>query len=186
VINARAGVMEDAVRPLALFEEGLAVPHAARLLGAVEAWHDALGLPGAGWWLRPGSGRAKPCAQRHSGRSLRQRGEGRALSRGTVTFLFTDIEGSTRLWEQHPEAMHAVLARHDGLLRAAIETHHGQVFKSWPAARDGAGGAARRHDPQLEVPVAQRGPVSPGTGFGARRIASFPGSSRGGERRWPR
>ena len=41
------------------------------------------------------------------------------LPTGTVTFLFTDIEGSTRLWEQHPEAMRAALARHDALLRAA-------------------------------------------------------------------
>jgi Adenylate and Guanylate cyclase catalytic domain len=32
---------------------------------------------------------------------------------GTVTFLFTDIEGSTKLWEQYPEAMKAVLAKHE-------------------------------------------------------------------------
>ena len=49
---------------------------------------------------------------------------------GTVTFLFTDIEGSTRLWEQHPEAMRDALARHDALLRQAIETHGGHVFKT--------------------------------------------------------
>src|SRR5262249_8816988 len=40
------------------------------------------------------------------------------------------IEGSTKLWEQHPEAMRRALARHDALLRAAIETHNGHVFKS--------------------------------------------------------
>src|SRR5437764_1579030 len=49
---------------------------------------------------------------------------------GTVTFLFTDIEGSTRLWEEHPEAMKAALARHDALLRAAIEGNGGCVFKT--------------------------------------------------------
>src|SRR3989454_12654008 len=49
---------------------------------------------------------------------------------GTVTFLFTDIEGSTRLWEQHPEAMRHALARHDALLRQAIELHRGHVFKT--------------------------------------------------------
>ena len=49
---------------------------------------------------------------------------------GTVTFLFTDIEGSTRLWEQHPEAMGAALARHDALLGAAIAAHRGYVFKT--------------------------------------------------------
>jgi predicted ATPase/class 3 adenylate cyclase len=52
------------------------------------------------------------------------------LPTGTVTFLFTDIEGSTRRWEQHPEAMNAALARHDALLRAAIEAHAGYVFKT--------------------------------------------------------
>src|SRR5439155_16874581 len=52
------------------------------------------------------------------------------LPAGTVTFLFTAIEGSTRLWEQHPEAMPAALARHDALLGRAIEAHGGHVFKS--------------------------------------------------------
>src|SRR4051812_26612512 len=49
---------------------------------------------------------------------------------GTVTFLFTDIEGSSQLWAEHPEAMQAALARHDALLRAAIEAHGGSVFKT--------------------------------------------------------
>ena len=39
----------------------------------------------------------------------------------TFTFLFTDIQGSTRLWENHPEAMQHALTRHDVLLRSAIE-----------------------------------------------------------------
>jgi predicted ATPase/class 3 adenylate cyclase len=52
------------------------------------------------------------------------------LPSGTVTFLFTDIEGSTRLWEQHSEAMRHVLTRHDVLLRQAIERHNGHVFKT--------------------------------------------------------
>ncbi len=49
---------------------------------------------------------------------------------GTVTFLFTDLEGSTRLWEQHPAAMPAAAARHDGLLRQAVEAQHGYVVKT--------------------------------------------------------
>lgn len=49
---------------------------------------------------------------------------------GTVTFLFTDIEGSTQLWEQHPEAMKLALARHDVILRQTIETHAGHIFKT--------------------------------------------------------
>jgi predicted ATPase/class 3 adenylate cyclase/Tfp pilus assembly protein PilF len=48
---------------------------------------------------------------------------------GHITLLFTDIEGSTRLWEQHPHAMPAVLARHDALLSASIAAHQGRVFK---------------------------------------------------------
>ncbi|MDQ2808275.1 MAG: tetratricopeptide repeat protein [Chloroflexota bacterium] len=47
-----------------------------------------------------------------------------------ITFLFTDIEGSTRLWEGHPQAMAVALARHDAILRAAIEGHGGTVFKT--------------------------------------------------------
>src|SRR5713101_9734745 len=47
------------------------------------------------------------------------------LPSGTVTFLFTDIEGSTRLLEEHPDAMSDALARHDELLREAIEGHGG-------------------------------------------------------------
>ena len=52
------------------------------------------------------------------------------LPTGTVTFLFTDLEGSTRLWEQHPEAMPGALARHDGILRRAVEAHNGYVVKT--------------------------------------------------------
>jgi predicted ATPase/class 3 adenylate cyclase len=51
------------------------------------------------------------------------------LPTGTVTFLFTDIEGSTRLWQQHPQAMSAAHARHDQILRGAIESNHGHVFQ---------------------------------------------------------
>src|SRR5205807_169798 len=52
------------------------------------------------------------------------------LPSGTVTFLFTDLEGSTRLWEEHPEAMKAALARHDEILRDAVEAHDGHVVKT--------------------------------------------------------
>src|SRR5919112_4712227 len=49
---------------------------------------------------------------------------------GTVTFLFTDIEGSTRMWEKSPEKMRTALAHHDEMLRSAIEVHGGHVFKT--------------------------------------------------------
>lgn len=53
-----------------------------------------------------------------------------ALPTGTVTLLFTDIEGSTRLWDQHPDAMSTALERHDALMRSIIESSGGYVFKT--------------------------------------------------------
>jgi predicted ATPase/class 3 adenylate cyclase len=47
---------------------------------------------------------------------------------GVVTFLFTDVEGSTALWDRHPEEMTAALADHDRRIREAIEAHDGYVF----------------------------------------------------------
>jgi predicted ATPase/class 3 adenylate cyclase len=48
----------------------------------------------------------------------------------TFTFLFTDLESSTRLWERFPQAMKAALERHDTLLRAAVEGSNGRVVKT--------------------------------------------------------
>jgi predicted ATPase/class 3 adenylate cyclase/DNA-binding CsgD family transcriptional regulator len=50
------------------------------------------------------------------------------LPAGTVTFLFSDIEDSTRLWEEAPAAMAAALEIHDGIVRGTIESHGGYVF----------------------------------------------------------
>jgi predicted ATPase/class 3 adenylate cyclase len=71
------------------------------------------------------------------------------LPTGTVTFLFTDLESSSRLWEEHPETMKAALARHDAILRVAVEAHGGYVVKTtgdgvhavFTAARDAIGAA---------------------------------------------
>jgi len=52
-----------------------------------------------------------------------------AFPTGTVTFLLTDIQGSTPLWEQKPQAMKAAVARHHAILRQAIEANGGVVFK---------------------------------------------------------
>ncbi len=49
---------------------------------------------------------------------------------GTVTFLFTDIEGSATLWERHPNVMKVALARHDSVMRDVIGVHSGFVFKT--------------------------------------------------------
>jgi class 3 adenylate cyclase/sugar lactone lactonase YvrE len=51
------------------------------------------------------------------------------LPRGTVTFLLTDIEGSTRQWQENPESMKAAIERHDDLLSAVIHEHNGTVLK---------------------------------------------------------
>jgi predicted ATPase/class 3 adenylate cyclase len=51
------------------------------------------------------------------------------LPTGTVTFLFTDVEGSTRLWEQHPQAMRLALARHDALIEETVAGHGGVVVR---------------------------------------------------------
>ncbi|HET9589239.1 MAG TPA: tetratricopeptide repeat protein [Anaerolineales bacterium] len=51
------------------------------------------------------------------------------LPSGTVTFLFTDIEGSTHWWEEHPEWMAQAFARQEAILRAAAEAHGGYVYK---------------------------------------------------------
>jgi predicted ATPase/class 3 adenylate cyclase len=63
----------------------------------------------------------------------------------TLAFLFTDIEGSTRLWERHPEAMGTALAEHDRLLRSAVDASGGRIVKTtgdgvmavFATARDG-------------------------------------------------
>ena len=60
-----------------------------------------------------------------------------SLPSGTVTFLLTDLEGSTRIWEQDPDAMRAAMVRHDELLEKAIAGNRGFVF-----ARMGDGMAA--------------------------------------------
>src|SRR5579872_3416765 len=52
------------------------------------------------------------------------------LPTGTVTFLFSDIEGSTERWERHREAMRASVRRHEELMRSAIQAHNGSVFKT--------------------------------------------------------
>jgi predicted ATPase len=72
-----------------------------------------------------------------------------------VTFLFTDIEGSTRRWETEPDVMRLALAVHDGVLRAVIEAHGGWLFKH---TGDGVCAAfASAHDAVDAAVEAQRG-----------------------------
>jgi class 3 adenylate cyclase len=51
-----------------------------------------------------------------------------AAPSGVVTFLFTDVEGSTRRWESDAESMRSALIAHDEVLRTAIEAHDGFLF----------------------------------------------------------
>src|ERR1700750_1978600 len=77
-----------------------------------------------------------------------------------MTFLFTDVEGSTRRWEADAEGMRVALAAHDEVLRAAIEEHGGGLFKhtgdgvcaafASPRSAVDAAVAAQR---ELELPV---------------------------------
>ncbi|MCX5042709.1 adenylate/guanylate cyclase domain-containing protein [Aldersonia sp. NBC_00410] len=83
-----------------------------------------------------------------------------AAPAGAVTFLFTDVEGSTRRWETDADGMRVALAAHDKVLRAAIEKHGGRQFKhtgdgvcaafSSPKSAVDAAVAAQR---ALELPV---------------------------------
>ena len=79
------------------------------------------------------------------GREVRE-----GLPSGTVTFLFTDIEGSTKLWEDAADAMRDSLARHDSLLRRAIEAHEGHVFST---GGDGLAAAFSRAVDAVEAAV---------------------------------
>ncbi|HVE50663.1 MAG TPA: hypothetical protein VNG69_13730, partial [Casimicrobiaceae bacterium] len=46
-----------------------------------------------------------------------------------TTLFFTDLEGSSRLWETNPEGMQPAMAQHDALLRREVITHRGEVVK---------------------------------------------------------
>jgi predicted ATPase/class 3 adenylate cyclase len=87
------------------------------------------------------------------------------LPQGTVTFLFTDLEGSTRLWEEHPQEMRDALARHNTIVRTAVESHNGVVFSTmgdgmaavFASARDAVVGVLAA---QVELTAADWGEVT--------------------------
>jgi class 3 adenylate cyclase len=83
-----------------------------------------------------------------------------AAPSGVVTFLFTDVEGSTRRWEADADGMRVALAAHDEVLRQAIEGHGGWLFKhtgdgvcaafaSPKSAADAAVAAQRALEPKI-------------------------------------
>jgi class 3 adenylate cyclase len=75
---------------------------------------------------------------------------------GTVTFLFTDIEGSTRLWDQDPGQMKDSLARHDRIVREAVAAQDGYVFST---AGDAFSVAFARPEQALEAASARKLPL---------------------------
>jgi predicted ATPase/class 3 adenylate cyclase len=84
-----------------------------------------------------------------------------------LTFLFTDIEGSTKLWERDPEAMKTALAAHDEMMRRAIGAHGGHVFKTmgdafyavFASTRDALAAALDAQRDLLAHPWAGIGPI---------------------------
>ena len=105
------------------------------------------------------------------------------VPRGTVTFLFTDVEGSTRLWEEDGEAMRSALAAHDRILRSVIEAHDGYVFStagdafcaafSTPGQAVGAAVEAQRRLGAESWPVALRVRMGLHTGTAEEREGDY-------------
>ena len=91
----------------------------------------------------------------------------RQLPSGTVAFLFTDIEGSTRRWERDPVAMRAVVERHLTLLRRSVEANHGVLYKvigdavqaAFPTAPDGVAAMLAAQRELLAEPWGEFGPL---------------------------
>ena len=90
--------------------------------------------------------------------------DGTPLARpsGTVTFLFTDVEGSTKLWAADKEAMSASLLVHDAILRGAIEGNGGYVSRP-PVTRSPprSGGHPTRYEQQPNHNARLRPPPGP-------------------------
>ncbi len=83
----------------------------------------------------------------------------------TVTFLFTDIEGSTKLWDQSQERMSAALKKHDDIVRGVIERNNGKVFETVGDAFC----TAFSNAPDAVAAAIARVPGQPGAGARARR-----------------
>lgn len=128
------------------------------------------------------------------------------LPEGQVTFLFTDIEGSTRAWERSPEAMSAAMKQHDSAVQSAVESNGGMPVKargegdSWfivfAHASDAVGGAAEIQrrlaviDWDTEEPLAVRASIHSGSadlrlgdyyGPTVNRAARLRGIAHGGQ-----
>jgi predicted ATPase/class 3 adenylate cyclase/DNA-binding winged helix-turn-helix (wHTH) protein len=122
----------------------LALYRCERQADALQAYQDArrvlveeLGIePGArlreleGSILAQEPALALPAAEDDAGETPSPAPPAHELPTGVVTFLLTDIEGSSRLWEADPRAMAAALERHDGLIADTAEAHGGRLLKA--------------------------------------------------------
>lgn len=94
-------------------------------------------------------------------------GDVTADSTTTLAYWFSDLEASTRLWEEHPDAMHGALARHDAILRDAVEAANGTVVKTtgdglmavFDAPADAVNAGARAQQALEEEPWGETGPL---------------------------
>jgi class 3 adenylate cyclase/DNA-binding SARP family transcriptional activator len=112
---ARAGRPVEALRAFDAYRRWLADEVGVVPSPALQELNDDIlrQHPGLGWERPSGAGTAVE-----------------ETPSGTVTFLFTDLEGSTHLWEEHPDTMTAALTRHDAILRDAVESHRGRIVKT--------------------------------------------------------
>jgi class 3 adenylate cyclase len=105
----------------------------------------------------------------------------------TLAFLFTDIEGSTSLWERAPEAMRLSLRRHDAILREAIEGAAGEVVKTtgdgvmavFKSACDGVRACQRAQLALGSEPWNEAGPLRVRMGLHAGEAAASGGDYHG-------
>ena len=95
---------------------------------------------------------------------------------GDVTFLFTDIEGSTALWDRFPDAMPDALAEHDRRIRAVVDAHDGYVFTT--AGDSFAVAFSSAHDAVTSTLEIQRAMLDPAVGVELRvRIGLHAGTA---------
>src|SRR5215208_8419846 len=95
-----------------------------------QALEKSCAFASTGTWANKGPEEASAAIVSFQGKQGGHQGIVASPPTGTLTFLFTDIEGSTKLWERDAQAMQAALSRHDELLRRAIEERSGYVFKT--------------------------------------------------------
>jgi predicted ATPase/class 3 adenylate cyclase len=93
-----------------------------------------------------------------------------ALPTGPVTFLLTDVVGSAKLWEEHPEAMRQALSRHDALAELLIRRHGGTLLKSRGEGDSLFAVFARAQEAVLAAAAVQQA-LLPGVGDGDVRLS---------------